>query len=86
VNCARIQDAATLAATPPRLPMVLAYLERLQKSGYPYSELGLRTAQDNQGPAVTISDTIRDWNAHWRFPRLIFSTNYQFLQTMEERH
>ena len=68
------------------LPMIVAYLERLQKSGYPYSELGLRTAQDNQGPAVTISDTIRDWNAHWRFPRLIFSTNYQFLHTMEERH
>jgi hypothetical protein len=68
------------------LPLVLAYLQRLEASGFRFSEVGLRVAMDNVGPQVKISETIRDWNARWKFPHLQFSTNSEFLRVLEERH
>lgn len=67
-------------------PLVMSYIERLEHSGYRLDVLGLRVGQDNLGPNVAISETIRDWNARWKFPLLVFSTNYEFLKYLEERH
>lgn len=71
---------------PGALSPLLGYLEQIEKGSYRFETLGLRVAFDNRPPAPAISETIRDWNSQWKFPHLIFSTNYNFLRTLEERH
>jgi len=64
------------------------YLNRYSRDDFPYNIIGFRTAgqhADNAGPVFKISDVIKKWNEEWVYPRLIFSTNASFMESLEKR-
>jgi Glycosyl hydrolases family 38 N-terminal domain/Glycosyl hydrolases family 38 C-terminal domain len=53
----------------------------LTKKPYPYDILTLRMQNgfaDNAPPSLVISETVRDWNAQWAFPKLRMATSREF--------
>ena len=56
------------------------------KRPYPHDVLCLRvqdTLADNAPPSIALSETVRDWNARWAYPRLRVSTNRDFFAVAE---
>ncbi|GAA4214064.1 hypothetical protein [Actinocatenispora rupis] len=58
------------------------------KQPYPYDLLHVRVQgadADNAGPSIGPATVARDWNARWAYPRLVTSTNADFLGEAERR-
>lgn len=61
----------------------------LHRKPYPWEILHLRIQGhfgDNAPPRRLISETVRDWNERWAFPRLRLSRNLDFFQEAERRY
>src|SRR5690606_9067041 len=62
--------------------------DEVTKEPYPYDMLHLRVQgadADNAGPSLVPAEIARRWNQTWAYPRLVSSTNGQFLTTAAER-
>jgi hypothetical protein len=69
----------------PEFSALTKELSRLEGSGYPYSLMRWKIfggQNDNSPYLLSYSDAIRDWNAAWRYPRLVFSTNERFYRDL----
>ncbi len=58
------------------------------KKRYPYDILTLRMQNgfaDNAPPSLVISETVRDWNARWAFPKLRVATSNEFFAEAEAK-
>jgi hypothetical protein len=77
--------------TAERLPRQLLSIE---SEGYPYDVIHFTRAgldpvknwEDNSIPRIEISETIRDWNQRFAYPRLRFSIPREFFKELEERY
>jgi len=66
---------------------LLARLERLEESGYPYEVVIARYCLgDNAGPGIELSDRVRRWNEQHAYPRLVIATTAEAMRALEERH
>ncbi|MCQ2153240.1 MAG: hypothetical protein MJY44_01515 [Bacteroidales bacterium] len=66
-----------------------AYLEGLEKAGYPFSEIGLQylgSFTDNAPPSYKICDLIKEWNDGGRKPRLRSATAHEFIDKVVANH
>ncbi|MDK1031019.1 MAG: glycoside hydrolase family 38 C-terminal domain-containing protein, partial [Planctomycetia bacterium] len=64
-------------------------LARIADAGYPYDAYHVRIQgefADNSKPNLTISETIRDWNRRWQYPRLLLSSNREFFEYIEGKY
>lgn len=64
------------------------YLKRYNDKNFPYDIIGFRTAganADNANPVLEISNIVKKWNEEWVFPRVLFSTNSNFMEALEKR-
>ena len=72
------------------LPKVTAYLTGLQKRGdYPYDLIGFHISgyvTDNCPPRKELSDRVKDWNAHWAYPKLRLATMSEFFGALERKY
>ena len=67
-----------------RLP---ALLRRLEAKGYPYDLVQIRfCVGDNAGPAVELSDLVKNWNAAHDSPRLVIATTSEMMREFERRY
>ena len=67
-----------------RLPELL---RRLEAKGYPYDFVQVRfCVGDNAGPAVELSDLVKNWNAAHDSPRLVIATTSQMMRDFEMRY
>jgi len=66
-----------------RLP---AFLEKQEKSGYPFDALCLQTAMDNQEPKLEVAGIIREWNAKHAGPKIRMTTISEFFEYMEGKY
>jgi alpha-mannosidase len=67
-----------------RLP---ALLRRLEAKGYPYDLVQTRfCVGDNAGPAVELSDLVKNWNATHDSPRLVIATTSEMMREFERRY
>jgi hypothetical protein len=74
-HCASIRDAIAELTT------------QLEDWGYPYDIVQLRwTKGDNGGPDESVMPTVRDWNAHYAWPKLIISTTSEMFHEFEKRY
>ena len=65
------------------MPYLEDWLERSAENGYPYSVIRYPVqggSRDNSPYIRAYSDTIREWNEKWTYPRLICSTNAKFYE------
>ncbi len=82
----RLGLSETRAQAEAKLP---AYLSSLERGGYQYDAVHLRTTcktSDNAPPCVHMSRMVREWNEKYAYPRLILATSTQFFRYMEEAH
>jgi len=74
-HCASIRDAIAELTT------------QLDEWGYPYDIVQLRwTKGDNGGPDESVMPTVRDWNAHYAWPKLVISTTSEMFHEFEKRY
>lgn len=63
------------------------HVARLEQAGYPYDVVQLRYCLgDNAGPAVELSDFVREWNQEFESPRLHIATTAEMFAAMVARH
>jgi hypothetical protein len=64
------------------------YLMELETNSYPYDITYLRwnVHGDNGSPDEHLSEVVRDWNAHYVYPRLVISTTASAFQQFESRY
>jgi hypothetical protein len=58
------------------------------RQSYPYDILHFRiqsTIADNAPPGLNVSETVRDWNATWAWPRVRLSRNRDFFEIAERQ-
>jgi len=67
---------------------IMAYLNVLERSGFPYDIVMLRyaIAGDNGPPDGALPDQIKAWNAKYAYPRIILSTNSDVMKRLEKRY
>ncbi len=66
---------------------VLKLVERMEQKDYPYEMLQVRFCMgDNAGPAVGLSDLVKDWNAKYAYPRLVISTTSEMMRDFEKHY
>jgi hypothetical protein len=70
---------------PPFLPN---YLDNLDRDHYPYDIVSLQWTVngDNGSPDLTLSDTVRDWNAKYVYPHLIIAETSEPFIALEKRY
>jgi len=72
------------------LPRVEKYLAGLESRGdYPYDLIAFNISAyvtDNCPPGRKLSDMVRDWNAHWAYPKLRLATMPEFFEAMENKY
>jgi len=64
------------------------YLERLEKSEYPYDMVQLRYSigGDNGPPDPKLSEYVKDWNAKYAYPKLVVATTSEMFDEFERRY
>ena len=71
-------------------PKVTDYLAKLEKRGdYPYDLIGFHISgyvTDNCPPKKELSDRVKDWNAHWAYPKLRLATMSEFFGALEKKY
>jgi hypothetical protein len=67
---------------------LLDYLKSLEGKAYPYDMVQVRytTNGDNGAPDPTLSDTVRDWNARYAYPKLVIATTTRMFRDFERRY
>jgi len=66
---------------------LLAYLEKLETSGFPYDLAQLRYSigGDNGPPDPDLPDFVKKWNAQYVWPRLRIATGHELMGELERR-
>ncbi|HOX39234.1 MAG TPA: polysaccharide lyase family protein [Candidatus Brocadiia bacterium] len=68
-------------------PKMFDYLAQLEKSQYPYDYVQIRHCLgDNAGPAVDLSDFVKDWNAKYAYPHFVIATTAQMFRDFEKKY
>ncbi len=71
-------------------PKVADYLAGLEKRGdYPYDLIAFHISgyvTDNCPPKKELSDRVREWNAHWAYPKLRLATMSEFFGALEKKY
>lgn len=67
---------------------MLDYLKSLEGKGYPYDMVQVRytTNGDNGAPDPTLSDTVRDWNTRYAYPKMVIATTTQMFDAFDRRY
>ncbi len=72
------------------VPKVRDYLARLEARGdYPYDLIAFNISAwvtDNCPPGRGLSDTVKDWNGRWAWPRLRLATMSEFFGALESKY
>lgn len=69
------------------MPNLVESLMKFEDQGFPFSTMRWQVgggARDNSPYIKGYSDTIKDWNEKWEFPRLISSTNAKFYDDLKK--
>jgi len=74
--------------TPLDMNKILGYLRRMHLEQYPYDVAILRYSieRDNGPPNRVLSDSIRDWNEKYYWPKMILSRTSDGMKELEERY
>lgn len=66
------------------LTSLAEYLMQLERAGHPYTCLrhAVGGGRDNSPPQIEFATAVRDWNAHWAYPRVQLSTNSRFFEDL----
>jgi alpha-mannosidase len=69
-------------------PYIAGYLQRLEKSGYPYDIVCVRwsVGGDNGPPDEKLADAVKQWNAENASVRLIIATTSEAFRALEKRY
>ncbi|MFH1719900.1 MAG: glycoside hydrolase, partial [Planctomycetota bacterium] len=64
------------------------YLNRLEKSEYPYDMVQLRYSigGDNGPPDPDLGDFVKDWNEKYAYPKLVVATTSEMFREFERRY
>lgn len=67
---------------------ILAYVEDLEKKGYPYDMVNVRygIGADNGPPNPALPDSVKAWNERYVWPKLIVSRNSDMMKEFERRY
>jgi hypothetical protein len=67
---------------------VLAYLDDLDKKGYPYDMVNVRynIGADNGPPNPALPASVKAWNERYVWPKLIISRNSDMMRELERRY
>jgi hypothetical protein len=67
---------------------IFEYLHDLEETRFPYDLVGLRynIGGDNGPPDVQLSEFVRDWNARYRWPRVLIATASEMFREFERRY
>jgi alpha-mannosidase len=72
------------------LPQVEKYLTGLEsREDYPYDLIAFNISAyvtDNCPPGRQLSDIVRNWNAHWAYPKLRLATMHEFFEALEKKY
>jgi len=66
---------------------LMRYLADLDASAYPYDLVQMRYCLgDNAGPGCNLSDTVKQWNSRFAYPRLVIATTREMFEDFERRY
>jgi len=67
---------------------ILAYLDDLEKKGYPYDMVNVRygIGSDNGPPNSALPDSVKAWNETYVWPKLVISRNSDMMKELERRY
>lgn len=63
-----------------------AFLERLDRQGYPYDTLLMQTGLDNRGPVDRLLEVVDYWNSTHRQPEVVLGTCKEFFDNIVQRY
>ncbi len=58
----------------------------LEEQGYPYDRFQIQYAFDNAPITSVPAEIVREWAAHWEYPKVLLSTAREFLAAMRQEH
>ncbi len=67
--------------------LIPAMLKRYEQEGYPYDSIHIHGAYgDNRPLTRDLPQNVRAWNKKYTYPKIVFSTNYEWFSAIEKKY